>query len=255
MHVYIYDNYVNDRKFDNAIAKIETRITDLGLNGKIVRLGVMSSILATVENQLKQGVKTIVVVGNNYLFHQTINALASLSNNYGQATEIPLGFIPVGKKNNQIADALNIPLGEAACDIISARLLEKFDLGSANHLFFLTQAAVSTINTIIEIDANYTIEIKDPGEISIVSLPLKTASIEGKKINPHDNVLDLLISEGPYHRRLPLGKKGTNKSVFAFCKLRIVTQNNIIIDLVEELKSPVDISIAKEQVNLIIGKK
>ena len=38
MHVYIYDSFLNHKKFEKIIARIETRVTDLGLNGKINRL-------------------------------------------------------------------------------------------------------------------------------------------------------------------------------------------------------------------------
>ncbi|MCK4553680.1 hypothetical protein KAU19_01815, partial [Candidatus Parcubacteria bacterium] len=64
MHIYIYDSYVNQKKYDKVLARIETRITDLGLNGKISRLGLMKNIPDLVYNELKRGVKTIIAVGN-----------------------------------------------------------------------------------------------------------------------------------------------------------------------------------------------
>ncbi len=34
MHVYVYDSFLNQKKYDRILARLETRITDLGLNGK-----------------------------------------------------------------------------------------------------------------------------------------------------------------------------------------------------------------------------
>jgi hypothetical protein len=50
MHIYIYDSFVNQKKYDSTTAKIETRITDLGLNGKIVRLGIIISVEEVINN-------------------------------------------------------------------------------------------------------------------------------------------------------------------------------------------------------------
>ena len=58
MHVYIYDSFLGHKKFDNTLARIETRLTDLGLNGKISRMGAMKNIQSTVSNELKRGAKT-----------------------------------------------------------------------------------------------------------------------------------------------------------------------------------------------------
>mgnify|MGYP000966424279 FL=1 len=69
MHVYIYDEHLNKAKYNRAINRLEIRLTDLGLNGKIIRLGGIKNIKATIQNEIKLGAKTIVAVGNN----QTVN--------------------------------------------------------------------------------------------------------------------------------------------------------------------------------------
>ena len=44
MYYYLYDSRLNDKKYNNVIAKIETRLTDLGINGKINRLSFLKNI-------------------------------------------------------------------------------------------------------------------------------------------------------------------------------------------------------------------
>ena len=133
MHIYIYDDYVNTKKYDTILAKMETRITDLGLNGKIIRLGIMKNIFDAVENELKNEAKTIVAVGNNKTVNKIINAMINAEIKSDLEIKAPLGVIPLGEKNNSIAKALGIETPEDGCDILSARMIEKLDLGRANN--------------------------------------------------------------------------------------------------------------------------
>lgn len=163
MHVYIYDSYVNQKKYDKTVAKIETRITDLGLNGKIVRIGMLNSIYDIIENEIKKGAKTIVVVGNNNILNQAINSLASLAKK-NILHNTPLGIIPIGDKNNHISKHMGVKSTEEACNIIAARRIQTIDLGQINEHFFLTQVTIPSSGTSVDIDKNFSIEIKGSGE-------------------------------------------------------------------------------------------
>ena len=48
MHVYIYDDYLAKGKYNKAINRMEIRITDLGLNGKILRLSGIKNVKAAI---------------------------------------------------------------------------------------------------------------------------------------------------------------------------------------------------------------
>ena len=143
MNIFIYDSFLNQKKYDRLLARLETRITDLGLNGKICRLSLMRNIGDTVKNELKRGAKTIIAVGNNKTVNQIINSLA------GGA--VPLGLIPIGQENNDLARGLGIESVDQACDILSARLLTRLDLGLANQTYFLGPAAIENQGTIVDI--------------------------------------------------------------------------------------------------------
>src|SRR5680860_1199287 len=129
MHVYIYDDYVSTKKYDTTLAHIETRITDLGLNGKIIRLDVMKNVAEAVASEIKRGAKTIVAVGNDKTINKIINSITLFAIRNQTEVDIPLGLITVGDKGNSIAPALGIESGEKGCDSLSARRIAKLDLG------------------------------------------------------------------------------------------------------------------------------
>src|SRR3989339_193613 len=236
MNIYIYDSYVGHKKYQSKIAKIETRITDLGLNGKIIRLGVMSSIYNSIEGEVQKGAKNIIIVGNNNLFAQAINSVAKLKSLHTTVGDIPLGLIPIGKKYNSIAEYLGIDYEENACDIIAGRRIKELDLGMINKYYFLTQATIPTEETII---VNLPMGIELPNEI---------------KANAQDGTLELFIKTKKLNKLL-LNKNKENKSVFSFKELQITNPKYpVIIDNSLKINTPVIIKIAKEKINLIVGK-
>jgi len=255
MHVYIYDTFVSDKKYINQVARVETRITDLGLNGKIVRMGLISSVSSAIENEIKKGANTIIAVGDKQIFSQAVNAMAQLLARESIGKSVPLGFIPVGKKDLLIADSLGIGSAELACDILSQRRIEALSLGQANNSYFLFSATVPTEHTTIEIDENYSIEIKEPGEIGVINLAVGFTLPQSAKTDQADSSLELVIKTAQGKKYLP-GKRGAgDQSVFAFNKLRIINKKYpILLDGAKNLTSPVDIQVAPMKISLIVGK-
>ena len=216
MHIYIYDKFLSQKKHDTSLARIETRITDLGLNGKIVRLNLTNSVYEAVENEVKNSAKTIIVVGNDSLLNQVVNVMAKLSFLKILTTKIPLGFIPVGKKNNTLGPTLGIEPEEGACDVLSARRITTLDLGKAGDEYFLAQATITSKGTSVEIDQNYSIEIMGTGEIGVVNLPSGKYLPTDAKSNASDGVLELFIKTNASRKFLPIHKQGGCSSVFSF---------------------------------------
>ena len=250
MHVYIYDSFLSQKKYNNILSRVETRITDLGLNGKICRLGAMKSIKDMVEGEVKRGAKTIIAVGNDKTVNQVINAIAPLS------PSVPFGIIPIGKDENSIAAALAIGLGEEACETISARRIEKMDLGLANSYYFLSEAKIQNKNTILEID-DYTIEITKNGEIKIINLANSEDIPANTVINPQDGILELLIqTEGRKKFLFAKGEKN-DQSIFPLKKMLISNSKEslLIIDGSTAINMPVEIGIIKQKLNVIVGKE
>lgn len=255
MHVYIYDSFLSQKKFESILAKIETRITDLGLSGKIIRLGTMNSIYNTIEDELKKNAKTIVVVGNINILNQAVNAFASFSHDKQTFYTTPLGFIPIGKKDNEVAKILGVPTEEEACNVLSARRIKTIDLGLANEKYFLTDASISTEKTSVEIDTNYSIEITEKGEIAVVNMVTDFSLPAESESKVDDGVLELFIKTKKNKTFIPLKEGKQNNSVFSFKKLIISNpESGVIIDKTTTVPTPVLITIAEEKLNLIVGK-
>lgn len=247
MNVYIYDAFLNQKKYDDELARIETRITDLGLNGKIDRMSIMKSAKATVEQELKRGAKTIIAVGNDQTVNQVINAMAG--------TEIPLGIIPIGEKNNIIAETLGIEKGVAACNTLSARRIEQLDVARAGKTFFLTSAIIDHKDTILEIKKNYTIEVLEEGTIYTVNLATKNISLPKNVISkPNDGQIELFIKTKKKKGLLSSAKE--DPSIFSIKNFTIINtkEKPLIVDGMVEVSTPAEINIGEEKINFIVGK-
>lgn len=258
MHVYIYDSFLNKRRYDNVLARIETRLTDLGLNGKIARLGLMKNIKSIVENELKRGAKTIVAVGNDQTTSQVINAMAGAEQIKMPKNSAPLGIIPVGKNNNYIASSLGIELEELACDILAARRIEKADLCLANNYFFISNATITSQGTILEINKNYSIEITGQGEINIINMPIHNKLLpRSAKYSPSDGIFELFIKTKESGGFFKINAGAVGESIFSLKRLTILNDKNCpaILDGVLEVPTPVEISILKQKLNVIVGKE
>lgn len=244
MNVFIYDSFLNQKKYRGLLARIETRITDLGLNGKISRLGQTKNAREIVNNELKRGAKTIVAVGNNKTINQIINFLAG--------SQIPFGIIPVGE-NNSIAKNLGIGSIEEACDILSARLLTAIDLGMANQTYFLSNISIKNQGTIIDMNKNYTIETSEKGMIHILNLPEKQIQFASSvKCLPDDGILELVINT---RKNKILFSKQDSQSIFKIKKIAIHSaKNKLILDDSIILNPPAEITVAKQCLNVIVGK-
>ncbi len=262
MHVYIYDSFLNHKKYGGTLARVETRLTDLGLNGKISRLGVMKNIQNTVENELKRGAKTIIAVGNDRTVNQVISAIAGASQissaGSGARRSVPLGIIPIGKDDNFIANSLGISPEEEACDILSGRRIEKLDLARANDSFFLSGAFISSVGTVIEMGKTYSIEILDEGDINVINMAaanqLKPANA---KFNPQDGILELFIRVKKKKGFLKLSGAEIGESIFSLKELTIHNNKNrpLILDGSVEIPTPARISVLKQKLSIIVGKE
>jgi len=250
MYLYLYDSLLNNKKYNSLLAKIETRLTDLGIGGKIFRLSPLRNISELLTDEVRSGAKTVVVVGNDKSFSQIINFAAQL--------DVTLGLIPVGA-DNKIAKILGIPSAEEACNILAARIIEKVDLGKANSTYFLSSLTVAFGRVRIECEDKYQVIPKTQDQISICNLrPLFAAEWnQTGYFNPQDGFLEILIQ--PLTSSFwQLFKKVDQfkKSVIPFKKIAIKSRNSISIttDGQKVLKTPVKIEIVPKKLKIIVGK-
>ena len=248
MHVYIYDYFLSQRKHDSLLAKIETRITDLGLNGKVVRLGQIKNIKETVQNEIRRGAKTIIAVGDDELVSQILDGVAN--------TPTPLGIIPINTGKNAITTALGINSSEQACDILSARRIEKIDLGTINASFFISTLTIPNEGTILQVNQEYSMETTAAGESMVINLPITKNGFPGNFLfSPQDGNLELFVKTKK-QKKFSLHPKEVAQSVLSVDNLTILNTKHhpALVDGVRKINTPIDVSINKNALNIIVGK-
>lgn len=267
MYFYLVDSFLNDKKYEKIFSKIENRIIDLGINGRISKLSLLKSATELIKEEVKRGAKTIVAIGNDKIVSQVINVIAELG--------LTFGIIPVGEEN-QIAKLLGIPFNETACDTISARRIEKLDLGQVNQNYFLFKAQIESPEVVLDSENQYKINLLSKNNhIAIYNL---AAEEELKKIlpheknytcfNPQDGILELVISPDKNlnqsflkifswptkkNSALTLGEK---ISFFPIKQINIKSKESVPVILDQHIvsKTPAVIKILPKSFKVIVGK-
>ncbi len=148
MYAYVYDEFLEDRRYERELALIETRLTDLGITGKILRLALFRDAVQVVRQEVRSGATTIVAVGNDDTLYRVIEAVGD--------SRVVVAFIPLGGTTS-MATLLGIPTGALACDILSARLVADMDLGEVNGRRFLHAATIDITGGVMECENKYTL--------------------------------------------------------------------------------------------------
>jgi len=254
MNIYVYDDFLTEARYKKVLNRIEIRITDLGLNGRIIRLGVMKNVEAAVHRELVQGAKAIVAVGDDLTVNKVLNAVANFDQTQAPGEPVPIFIIPIKGRANSIARHLGIPDEEEAGEVLSARLIEKVNLGIANDRYFLSGLNTLCGQASLEIDENFSLEISSPSEIAIVNWPGQKNSAYLTRSEKNDHKLELIIT--PKTRwSFASSEKNPQVSVFTFQKLLIRQADaDFLTDYTYSLKTPIQISMADKSIPVIAGK-
>ncbi len=257
MYYYLYDSFLNNKKYEKILARIESRLTDLGISGKIGRLNILKNSNELVEDEIKGGAKTVVVVGNDKTVIQVLNALAG--------NKAVLGIIPLGS-DNKLAEVLGIPYGEEACNLLSARRVKKIDLGKANNQYFLSNLQIKSNEVELEFEKGYKVIPVKNNEITIYNLAGPEIMSQSKFIKPQDGLLETLVE--PQRINLPKFlnilskprkfKEVGKRSIFPTKKLTVKSSGSepvsVLLDKIKILKTPVKVEVAPKKLTVIVGK-
>ena len=159
-YAYMYDDFLADRKFERDIASLETTLSTLDISGRIGRLSLFRSAKDLVESMVKQGAKTIVIVGNDATLDKTMWFLPDM--------DAIIGYLPLGP--SAVAELLGIPSGTAACEVLSARRIETLDMGKLDDRYFLTEVGLPVTTAALEIEGQYHVSPAEGGAIWIRNL-------------------------------------------------------------------------------------
>ncbi|MFH1367041.1 MAG: diacylglycerol kinase family protein [Patescibacteria group bacterium] len=247
MYHYIYDSFLSDKRYENEISQIEARILALGINGRVDKLTILKNLKEIVEDGIKKGAETLVVMGDDMTLGKVISYVAPFR-------KIILGYIPLGQKQS-IARLLGIPNGVAACDVLSKRMIKKFDLGKANEKYFLFSLEVTKNNVVIECDDHYNFKTVTPS--SLLRICNLGRLEEGAFFNPGDGLLEAVVVN--QNSGWNIFKKSYKKdSVFTIKKAKIKCDTEcvpLLLDGQTVVKTPASVEIVPKRLNIIVGKE
>lgn len=254
MFFYFYDNFVNDKKYADELQKIEHRLIELGINGRIEKFSILRNAVEMINDAIKKGAHTIIAVGNDNTFLK----LSDIVSNH----EITFGYIPLEQSN--IAKILGINNALEACNVLSKRLIKKINIGKANEHYFIASLFMPELEKAqIECDDKYKINFSTHGELHVYNL--------GNFLEENDEKKWRLFSGAGNHLHLYLTAKNKasslfkifpkNKiekdSIFRAKKIKITSSDislPVILDKTTTVKTPVTITYKAKRISLIVGK-
>jgi diacylglycerol kinase family enzyme len=252
MFFYFYDTFVTQSKYSALLNQIESRIIELGINGRVEKLTPLRNMKELLESGLKQGAHTVVVLGNDSTMFRTINIIA-------QHNQIALGYIPFPDVT-PLSTLLGITSTLDACNILSRRITTVTNLAKANQTYFLGALALTEARC-AKIKCDDKFDITCHADINAVSVSNLGKITELPKLeNVHSKQQKLLLEIQPKK----IKAKFLSKQVVPQVATKILA-NKIIINHVEQplavlldneitLKTPVTITLKPKQLKLIVGK-
>ena len=251
MYLYLYDSFLNKKKYNTVLARIETRLTDLGIGGKIFRLSPLRNVEELIADEIRGGTKTIVVVGNDKTLNQIVNISAQ--------HDCTIGLIPIGP-DNTIARIIGIPENEAACNVLAARMVKRIDLGKINNVYFLSSLQLDGAAVTLRCENQYVVTPPRPrSSVTVCNLrPLAATGLGAAYFNPEDGLLEVLVQ--PPASGLFKMRKGSiaSQSVIPFKKLLITSRGSstsVLTDGQQIIKTPASVEVAPRKLRLIVGKE
>ncbi len=244
MYYYVYDEFVQDPKFERDLALIETRLTDLGIAGKIARLALFRDPKELIRDEIRKGAKTIVAVGNDITLRRVIDAVGD--------SGVVIGVVPVGKEGTTLSSILGIPIGVEACDILSARIIEELDIGEVNARRFLHTVQVPQVSQVtVVVDKGYKMNAFRRCSMEVRNLALESEDV--RAANPIDGKLECVL-------RTPakgLFKKNKyNTSIVPAKELQVTLSNSVkcVADGEEFESNELRFKIIPKALRVITGK-
>lgn len=229
---------------------METRLTDYGVAGKIIRLQQYSSSDLLIQDEIRRGAKTIVIVGNDTTFGHVLSYVAS--------HDITFAFIPMGP-DNSIAAVLGIPVGIDACDVLARRRRLRLDVGWVNNRYFISQLHIPPSHISIQYDERFNVSSKS-GKMELVVCNLKPFVWNGKGkkyiAHPQDNKLEAflrpVISKGIFG-----GDQFEEPSIFPFEEMVVTSKKPFSVEADGKTTKEVKITIrlAKSRIDMVVGKE
>lgn len=250
MYVYLYDNFLRNKKHLPVVRAMEVALTDYGIAGKILRLNNYIDAKSLIEDEIKRGATTVVIVGNDHTFGQILSHSATCP--------VTFGFLPVGPENT-IAEVLGIPVGVEACTVLSRRRKERLDVGWMNNRYFVSQLHVLPAKVAVLYDERFKVTAKEKMEVVVCNLQpffwkQSKKSTEMRVVHPQDGKLEAFIR--PLTKTSWWGYTYEEPSVFPFEEMEIHGTEPFAVEadgrMTKEIR--VKIKLAHNKIEMIVGR-
>ena len=254
MYTYVYDSFVTGRDHERLLARVETRLTDLGISGRIERLTMFKDVREIIEDAIGRGSETIVAVGND----ETVAKLVSVLGDYDAA----LGVIPVGEGSHSIADILGVVADTESCNILSRRMIQTIDLGKVNDLWFMSSVEIPATKAKFSCNGSYAIVPTEMNEVRVCNLAALSVAEDGAMTMsaPRDGLLETVFRPAPNKNFFSKLFRGPQVPVAPtvvpvhHLKIRHNQPFTVIRDGLRLSSTSLDIEIVPKKLKVIVGK-
>lgn len=249
MYVYLYDNFLRQKRYEGVLKVIETKLTDYGIAGKIIRLQNFTNAEWVIEDEIRKGAKTVVIVGNDLTFGHVLSRAAACTVTYG--------FLPVGP-DNTIAEVLGIPEGAPAADILARRRKVRLDVGWFNNRYFVSQLIIAPSNISVEYDERFKVSSQSQQmELVVCNLKPFHWKHNGKDevVHPQDGKLEAFlrpVTKGRFFKRA----RFEEPSVFPFEEMVVSSKTPFRVEADGKIskETKITIRLARSRISMIVGK-
>ncbi len=250
MYVYLYDNFLRQKKHESVVKAMEIRLTDYGIAGKILRLNNYTDAKPIIDDEITRGAQTVVIVGNDRTFGHVLSRSATCNCTFG--------FLPVGPENT-IAEVLGIPVGVDACEVLSRRRKERLDVGWMNNRYFVSQLHVLPSKLEVTYDDRFKVTAKDKMEVVVCNLQpfywkKSKKDSEQQVVHPQDGKLEAFLR--------PLTKAGwwgynyEDPSIFPFEEMEIKSIEPFTVEADGKISKEIKLKIklAHGKIMMVVGR-
>ncbi|PIW36502.1 MAG: hypothetical protein COW24_04805 [Candidatus Kerfeldbacteria bacterium CG15_BIG_FIL_POST_REV_8_21_14_020_45_12] len=251
MYFYFYDKLTQDKQFESQLTTLETRLIDLGINGRVEKLSIFKNAKELIEDGIKKGAHTVIAVGDDHTFTTAVNVVAPY--------DVTFGFIPLAP-GSRYAKLLGMPVAEAAVDVLSKRRTLEVDLGKiGDYYFFGALQLPAAAELRLQCDEQYTVSpTSQTNRISILNAGDVLTSSTPLLADPSDGRLSLNITP-QVNGGLLSRKTKTNGRASVFPAQRIDIDSTgetlkVSVENVFSVNTPCVAEIVPAQMKIIVGK-
>lgn len=251
MFFYFYDTFVTDKAQASILNAIESRVIELGINGRVEKLTPLRNMKELLETGIKHEAHTVIIVGNDATFIRALNIVAS--------HDVVLGYIPFPGPT-VLGTIFGLGDSLTACDVLSRRIVSTVNLAKVNQSYFLGNLVVEHARDLkVECDDRYTITscgddakftIENFGTISTLPQPKQ---LYGKYSKLHA-CLQPVKTKQSFFKHTVVPQIPTQLLANKLTLTHLDQPLTAVIDGELKLKTPLTITLKAKQLKIIVGK-